>query len=406
MEGRKQTFPQHLSSHPPELRPLEEMVGGKVYETPTGCCLVVEESFPLSYRHGSSLLAEAFECSGGRLLAQGGDGRLEGFGPERALFVDTETTGLAMGTGTYAFIAGVGALRGGRFLVRQLFMRDLCEEAAFLYALRDILKEGEFLVSFNGKCYDIPLLENRFIMCRTENDVSTVPHLDLLYTVRRLWKHRLVDCRLATVERELLGVRRIDDIPAQYIPRTYFDYLKGRGYGEIKRVFHHNLLDILSLAVLSGVINGMVAGPHGRETEDGGELLALGGLWEEAGITEEGRFCYERALGANIPPEQRRRAMARLSLIHKREGCWEEALCLWEQMSAEGTEDIFPYIELAKYYEHRAGDFGKALELVNEALGKIYFSDGLWKEGSAGIVSGLEYRRNRLERRSGTRGGP
>ncbi len=328
---------------------------------------------------------------------------MRSFTPERAMFIDTETTGLAMGAGTYAFLIGLGTLRGGRFVVRQFFMRDFSEESAQLYLLSNTLKDGDYLVSFNGKSYDVPLLENRFVMSRMGMDIGCMPHFDLLYTARRLWKHRLADCRLATVEREMLGVQRGDDIPGEQIPEVFFNYLRGRDRGEIARVFHHNLFDIISLATLCGAIRSMTAEPLAVEPKDGGEMFALGSLWEDAGMEEEGRYCYEKALDLEMPWNHRLLTMARLSLIHKRRGRWAEALNLWERMKAENPEDIFPYQELAKYYEHRAGDFDRALRLVEEALEKVCSSDGQYWGAADSMAAMLEHRRNRLKRRAGMR---
>lgn len=382
------------------------MVEGELRQTPYGTCLVVEKSYPLTHNHGRYPLAEAFKEGAGRLLVQGGDRRLEEFNPKRALFIDTETTGLAMGAGTYAFLVGVGLLRGDNFHVYQFFMRDFSEEAALLHLFGELLEETDFLVSFNGKSYDVPLLENRFIMARMAQDFGAIPHLDLLYTARRLWKHRLEDCRLSTVEQELLGVRRSGDIQGHQIPQVFFDYLRGERHQDMARVFHHNLLDILSLALLGGVINGMIADPQAVETGDGGEMLALGRLWEEAEMGEEGRRAYQKALELDMAPEQRRDAMARLSLIHKREGRWEEAISIWEQMMADDSEDVFPYQELAKYYEHRAGDFHRALGLVEEALEMVRFSQRWYGDAAANIVGALEHRRARLRTRAGIEEGP
>jgi uncharacterized protein YprB with RNaseH-like and TPR domain len=382
---------------PEPSRSFEETVGGEVRETDRGCCLVVERGFPLSHLHGRYPLSLAFRHSSGPLLVQGDDQRLERFNADKALYVDTETTGLAMGAGTYAFLIGAGVRRGDRFVVYQIFMRDFSEEAAQLLLFEELLKGVEFLVSYNGKSYDVPLIENRMIMSRMGTKISDVPHLDILHPTRKLWKHRFPDCRLATIERELMSVRRVDDIPGHQIPQVFFNYLKGGGRAEMERVFHHNFLDILSLALLGGVISGLLAEPFSSEAQDAGELVALGRLREEAGLAEEGSECYEKALDFDMTPEQRGDAMARLSLIRKRGGRWKEAISIWETMMTIDSQNVFPYRELAKYYEHQAGDFTRALDLVEEALDKArYFRSG----NVADVISELEHRRRRLKMRS------
>src|SRR5262249_33194494 len=142
--------------------------------------------------------------------------------PSRIAFLDTETTGLSGGTGTYAFLVGIGTWRSSGFLVEQFFMRNFDEEAAVICPLEERLSQVKVVVTFNGKCFDLPLLESRFVMHRRDWPLADGIHLDLLHPSRRLWKLRLKDCSLANLEREVLGFEREEDIPGYLIPQVYF----------------------------------------------------------------------------------------------------------------------------------------------------------------------------------------
>src|SRR5438034_1333048 len=211
----------------------------------------------------------------------------------RLLYLDTETTGLAGGTGTYAFLVGVGFFDGDEFEVQQYFMRDLDDEPALLAALEPLLREVDGLVTYNGAGFDLPLLETRFVLARRRWP-GTIPHLDLLPAARRLWSARLSDCRLVTVELHALGFERAGDLPGALIPSVYFEYLRRKAPGELPRVFEHNRHDVLSLAALTGwVADALDRAPVAELGPD--ELSGLGRLWELVD-PDRGEACYRMAL--------------------------------------------------------------------------------------------------------------
>src|ERR1700682_336211 len=180
--------------------------------------------------------------------------------PERWLFLDTETTGLAGGTGTYAFLIGLAWWDAGGLQVEQLFMRDFAEEHSVLCQLASRLSERPVLVTFNGKTFDWPLLENRFIMTRAIAVPRLVAHLDLLHPARALWKFRLGSVRLIELERHvlaptILGWCRDDDVSSKFIPQFYFDYLRGGPPEPLTGIARHNQLDLRGVAALFGKIN-------------------------------------------------------------------------------------------------------------------------------------------------------
>src|SRR5207244_151239 len=224
--------------------------GGEVVDTGEGKLLVVRREFPLSHQHGRQTLSAMLEAPLDLLSAVARAERpVED--ARRLLFLDTETTGLAGGTGTYAFLVGAGWLEGEVFVVAQHFMRDLDEEPALLAALAPLIKRAGALVTFNGGGFDLPLLETRFVLARRRWP-AMLPHLDLLRPSRRVWTGCFDDCRLGTLERDVLGLSREEDVPGMLIPSLYFDWLRRRHAGPLARVFAHNRDAVLSLAALVG----------------------------------------------------------------------------------------------------------------------------------------------------------
>ena len=182
------------------------------------------------------------------------EGAVPSMHPERLAFLDTETTGLAGGTGTYAFLIGIGRVEPDGFHVRQFFMREYAEERSLLAALNKHLEGFDVLVTYNGRAYDQPLLETRYRITRHKPPFARMTHLDLLYGARRLWKLRLESCRLMQLERQILGVEREGDLPGDLIPYVYFEYLRSREARRLVPIFHHNAIDILTLACLTAIV--------------------------------------------------------------------------------------------------------------------------------------------------------
>lgn len=174
----------------------------------------------------------------------------------RLMHFDTETTGLAGGTGTRAFMIGAADWIDGRFRIRQLTMTTMAAETAMLQRFAEWLSEDTVLVSYNGKCYDAPLLATRYRLARLPNPLTGLGHLDLLHPVRRHWKQQWPNCRLATAEHRLLGVVREDDLPGAEAPAAWLTYLRGGSARNLRRVAAHNAQDLRSLA---GVLLKMAA---------------------------------------------------------------------------------------------------------------------------------------------------
>ncbi len=348
--------------------PIERLVKGEIISTPEGETFRTEEVFPPHFRYGEMNLAEIHDIPTypAHLLLR--DERLKELDFRKALFLDTETTGLTGGTGTFAFMVGLGFFQGDGFVVRQLFMRDYSEERASLSILQEILDSFQFLVTFNGKHYDIPLLETRMILSRKRSKIREMPNFDLLYPSRKIWKGAYENCRLVTLESKLLGMEREDDIPSEWIPSLYFDYIQTGDARKIHRVFYHNRMDILTMVALAGRIHLIYHDPQAARPRKGVEHFSLGRLFWDHGEREKAIPCFEMAL-KRCDDELAWEVMRWLSMAFKRTGKIEQARSLWgEMMSWPYKKDGHPYIEMAKYHEHRLKEYEKAIAYVDQAL--------------------------------------
>lgn len=346
--------------------PLEELVPGEETANEGGVCFCSHRLAGGSYRHGTRCIGDLTSLDMGRLAVMANDPALRGWDYRRALFLDTETTGLAGGTGTVAFLIGLGWFEKDGFVTQQLFARDYAEERATLLHLKDRLAGGGFLVTFNGKAFDVNLLATRFIMNRLPDPLSGLPHLDLLHSARRLLSHRLADRRLGALETAVLGFEREGDIPGCDIPRRYFDWLRRRDGRLMADVFEHNRLDILSLAALAAYLTELIDPDAEGAGFHRGDRLAAARLFLA-------RECHSEAarllapLSSSAFPETARAAARELSLLHKRQGQWPAAVAIWEEMVRRDGEDRFALVELAKWCEHRRRDVDRALALTVRA---------------------------------------
>lgn len=372
-------------------RTLEGLLGGEVEETERGRLLVVRRRFPVEHRHGAQSLRLARDAAPQALALLSRDGIAPAEG-RRLLYLDTETTGLAGGTGTYAFLVGVGFFDGDDFEVRQFFMRDLDEEPALLSALEAMFRQFDGFVTYNGAGFDLPLLETRFVLGRRRFP-GEVFHVDLLGPARRLWSGSLADCRLGTVEQSVLRFIREEDLPGALIPTVYFEYLRRKRPDELPRIFEHNRHDILSLAALTGwVADAVVRAPV--SDLDPEALAGLGRLLE-ASEPERSLACYRMALDEGLAAPYRERVLLRLAQGEKRRARWEEARALWEAAIAAPRDfDPRPWEEIAKVHEHRRRDLAAARSVVEEALALARHH-----RASERVLAAFEHRRERLARR-------
>ena len=345
--------------------PVEEVVAGRFIDTGNSRTFLIEEDFPATYLHGqvglriTTVPQTIAEWAGKREIIEQN--------PEQMVFLDTETSGLAGGTGTFAFLVGVGRYTQHGFHLAQFFMRDPLEEPALLLALEDFLAPCQTIVSFNGKAFDIPLLETRYTLQGWKSPFINLAHVDLLHLARRLWRDRLPSRTLANLEVQILKVGRTDEeIPGWMIPQMYFDYLRSGDARPLKRVFYHNAMDVVSLAALLNHTSSLLEDPLSRQTNDLIDLAAVARLLEDLGHTDRATELYETCLNADLPEDIYHETLHRLSMLHKRNYNYMAAIPLWERAAMQRR--IYAFEELAKYYEHHAQDLAQALKWTREAL--------------------------------------
>src|ERR1700720_1644652 len=297
--------------------------------------------------------------------------------PQKWLFLDTETTGLAGGTGTYAFLIGLAWWDAGGLQVEQLFMRDFGEEHAILHEVAARIAERPVLVTFNGKAFDWPLLENRFTMTRSIAVPRLAAHLDLLHPARALWKLRLGSVRLVELERHVLDAARLgwhrqDDVLAALIPQHYFDYLRGGPAEPLAGVVRHNQMDLRGLAALFGKINSLLADDDCHsENIDSLDLFGLSKFLQRRGDTDRAHSACAQALSMGLPAEFRPKARRDLALMAKRRGEHARAAEIWLEIVADLHDGIYACEQLAIYYERHAKDLAKAAQFAKSAVATI-----------------------------------
>lgn len=309
----------------------------------------------------------------------------------RPLFIDTETTGLSGGVGTLPFMIGSGFFEPEQFTVQVMTLLDPADEEGFLRQWLQLIRtvRPDCLVSFNGKAFDLPLLESRFILNRLPFELDALPHLDFLYPARSLWGWTFPSRRLGLLGEELLGLSRQDDIAGEFIPALYFSYLRQRRLTMLEPVIEHNALDIVGLAALivlaaSYLQDGTLAG---RE----GEQLGLAQLYERSGNLDAAQERLLCELSACRSEKIRIEAIRRLALGKKRRKLYQEAAQLWQELLP--TLDKRAYSELIVHASFRDGDPERSMELIREALEKLSLTPAQRRQ----LEGRLERLRKKLE---------
>jgi uncharacterized protein len=322
--------------------------------------------------------------------------------PDQWLFLDTETTGLAGGTGTYAFLVGIAWWEDGALAIEQFFLREYSEERALLFAVRERIAERPVLVTFNGKSFDWPLLETRYRMSRKISVPTPRAHLDFLHPARNLWRLCLGSVRLSELERHVLGWDRGADLLSGLIPKIYFDYLRGGPPEPLIPVLNHNQMDLRGLAALSSRILSLL-GDAENLGQDGLELFGVSRICEKRGERARARKLYEQSISSILPTETDRAARRSLAKLAKREGDFDLACKLWKDAVGNSRHGYEAYEQLAIYYEHKARDPEQAQRIVRQALNELRcaiqvgdIAPGPYRE----IKARFDRRMERLERKS------
>jgi uncharacterized protein len=355
---------------PPSLpRPahhyVEEWLTGQEVETSLGRHFEAEKIYEGHRHHGSADIGSLSDLPHDLLESLD----IANAPPEEWAFLDTETTGLAggTGTGTCAFLVGVGRITPEGFKVRQFFMRDYGEEASLLDALTRHLAPFRVLITYNGRAFDQPLLETRYRLNRARPPFAALDHLDLLHGARRLWKLRFDSCRLVDLETQVLGVERHGDMPGALIPYVYFEYLRTREAARMLPIFQHNATDILTLACLTGIVPYAFKDPSSAPLRHGAEMAGIARWLREAGELEQALALFRRAVDAGLPDDLLFRTLWDIGMVERKLGC--APLSTWTDLaSAKNPFRVRALEELAKHYEHHEKNYSMALEMTRSAL--------------------------------------
>jgi|YelNatPaOPRAMG01_1025707.scaffolds.fasta_scaffold00590_19 uncharacterized protein YprB with RNaseH-like and TPR domain len=357
---------------PPRALPIESVIPGELIQTAFGETFRILANYPPDYRHGNGDLNLTAPLK--RMAEWGHADHLADDPRASFFFLDTETSGLAGGAGTFAFLVGIGRYTQEGFELAQFFMRDPAEEPALLAAVSAYLSGCRALVTFNGKAFDAPLLNARYTLQGMTSPLAGMVHFDLLPLARRLWRERLPSRTLGYLENAILGhTRTQEEVPGWLIPEMYFEYLRSRDARPLAGVFYHNATDVLSMAALFRYIVRLLADPLTEPFLDTLDRISLGRLFEELGYDEIAAQLYRSSLEQGLPESHRWITLERLSLLCKRRGEWEAALSLWQEAAAGGQ--VFACVELAKYFEHRRHEYAEAARWSEAGLAIVAASN-------------------------------
>jgi len=340
-------------------------------ERSDGAIDVRSRVYDVTATHGRVPLKTALAAKAEAIATLAIDRKLEGFDPSRALFIDTETTGLSGGTGMMAFLVGAGRFDDGRFVVEQWFLREPSEEPALLCALRERIEQSTALVSFNGKAFDLPLLRARFIMNRL-GAPETPPHFDLVHVARRIYGERMDQCRLVHLERDVLGFVREGDVHGSEIPSRYSAFLRHGDAEGLIPVVEHNLWDVIAMAALVGELAARVTGDDAVGRFEPSDMAGLAKTALRAGAHElaasmAGEALDRASIGRDHAVAARAGAVA--AKAHRKRGEHARSKEALQLVLDHAPDDAWAHLELSKLYEHKYRDPWRALEHARRAIG-------------------------------------
>lgn len=358
-------------------------------ETVDTAFLVHEFTYPLTSVFKDIRLSSWKEISPGLVTLVSGDEVFMDIDPLRLVYFDVETTGLAGGTGTIPFMLGFGFFQADNFIARIFILNDLSREEEMLQAVDEFLDSSDFsgTVTYNGKSFDFPLMETRYILYRKRFPLLKKPHLDFLFPARMLWKNTFESCKLGYLGDLLLGISRQDDVDASLIPSLYFSYLRTNRFSLLEKVEEHNAMDLVGLSAL--LLRGLLVLKDVSHSGDAGEVLGAARFFERAGDFEKTEELLEIAKQSAEHKDVMMKAVKRLAVLKKKRKLYEEANELWELLSED--KDHVALRELSIHFEHRRKDYHGALEFVCRAIEEVRLSESQRLD--------LEKRLNRLKRK-------
>jgi uncharacterized protein YprB with RNaseH-like and TPR domain len=332
-----------------------------------GESFIVINKYPLDYQHGKVNFKTTSEISALSTAAR--VNTADGTGLQNLLFLDTETTGLSGGTGTLAFLIGLGYFSEDGFVLKQLILQDPSKEPAMLLELLNILDSYSGIVTYNGKGFDAPLLRSRLVLNRFPVDrFQELSHFDLLYLSRRIWKNRLPSRALQDLEHEILEIPRTEDeVPGWMIPEIYFNFQRTNDPTPLKGVVYHNGMDILSLAALFLYLSTSLENIHQVEKFDPIDYFSLGQIYFDNGMKEFAEKIFLTSyVQDKLPKDLRLKLLHNLSSMKKSRGDYDQAMIYWEEGAK--YEEIESILEIAKYYEHQKKEYSSALSWTEKAI--------------------------------------
>lgn len=404
-----------------DLSQVAAILGGRCAETPFGRCLIIDRRYEADRWHGGIRIGDcavddpdALAILDPSLWGPISVAGLRAF--PRTIFIDLETTGLSGGAGTVAFLVGCGFFDLGAFQVRQFLLTSHSAERALLWAVADFFENVDLIVTYNGKTFDVPVMETRWLFHRLQMPLDSVPHFDMLHPARRLWRSRTNaadadegGCRLSTLERTLFNVTRVGDVGGFEIPSRFFRFLRTGDPRPLEGVLEHNRLDLVSLAAV--MARGVDLARSGHQAcRDCREALALGRVYERAALDDrvngreralvQAEGCYRRGAESRRV-EVKSEALYRLALWHRRARRYPEAAVIWREVM-ELTEPRavrrmpgmralrqFAAEALAIHHEHRDRDLDSARELALFAL----------EDAEGRRADGMRHRLARIDRK-------
>lgn len=387
MHGNTPHFRENNENNP-DLSPV---LGGEEFNSGLGSFWRVERVFPVDLKHGPHRIKEVknLEFSENNPW---GLGISSDWSISDLVFLDTETTGLAGGTGTTAFLVGLGWIEENVFFLKQYLMRDFPEEPPMLFALAREIEKKKILVTFNGRNFDWPLLQTRFTLSRLNDYLpSWEEHWDLLWMSRGLWRKKLSSCSLNSLEKNILSFYRQGDIPGYEIPSRYLEFLRSKKGELLKDILLHNVWDILTMvSLLTHLIKKIEVTPE--EIDCAHEALAVGQIYERKYQLKKAIQFYKKACSFDSN-RVRFASWKKLALLFKREKEWKQSEGYWKKLVSSPEDSILALVELAKIYEHRLFDLEKAHQASKRALALS------WEKANLRQSREIEHRVKRIERK-------
>ncbi len=376
---------------------LTKTLSGSWEKTRAGDCFIVRKHFPFSYQHGERSLSNLPQVD--VLESSSSYSGISEIPFDQYLFIDTETTGLSGGAGTYVFLVGAAKFEKTGVHFAQFFLQDPANESCQLAALEEFCANTKVVVSYNGKSFDLPRIKNRYLFHGWPTLFQNIIHLDLLHIVRRLWKTQLPTCSLGDIEYHLLGVRRTSlDIPGWQVSEKFFEYLFNSDPDPLKGVFYHNKIDVISLVTLLSYITDLLANPLSTDFRNRKDLVPVGRYLHYLNKTEIAIEVLSTALkNKSLPDETSLSGLKSLAQIYKRNDDTGSAIPLWEKCAS--LDDIPSKVELAMYYEHKITDFQEAIHWTLSAQSSANQSKLLKKQ----YKKELDHRLNRLKKKEKSR---